>query len=191
MPVHWQVFLNERLGKSLSTGTLWGIAALAFVAVYREILEMVLFYETLWLQSGTAMPIVLGASFAAIALFAAGWTMFRIGARLPLRRFFQANGFLMFALALTFAGKGVTALQEAGWIDVTFIGVPRVDWLGIYPTAQSIGTQLVVLCMGAFWLTFMTYRKPPYCKTVRESVTVHVHPIVGTRSFIRLTNRRP
>ncbi len=157
--MHWQAFLNKRLGKSLSTGTLWGIAALAFVAAYREILEMVLFYETLWLQSGTLTPIVLGASFAAVALFAAGWVMFRIGARLPLRLFFQANSLLMFALALTFAGKGVSALQEAGWIDVTFISVPRIDWLGIYPTAQSVGAQLAILCMGGFWLILMSRHK--------------------------------
>lgn len=155
---HWQSFLNERLGKSLSTGTLWGIAALSFVAVYREILETVLFYETLWLQSGAAMPLILGALIAVLALVAAGWIVFRIGARLPLRRFFQANGMLMFALALIFAGKGVVALQEAGWIRVTFVGVPRIDWLGIYPTAQSIGTQLAIMGIGAFWLIFLSRR---------------------------------
>ncbi len=157
--VHWQAFLNERLGKSLSTGTLWGIAALSFIAVYREILETVLFYETLWLQSGTAMPLVFGALLAALALVAAGWIVFRIGARLPLRRFFQANGVLMFGLALIFAGKGVVALQEAGWISVTFVSVPRIDWLGIYPTAQSVGTQLAVACIGAIWLSFLSRRK--------------------------------
>lgn len=155
----WHAFLNERLGRSLSTGTLWGIAALAFIAVYREILETVLFYETLWLQSGTAMPLVMGASIASLALVAAGWIVFRIGARLPLRRFFQANGVLMFVLALIFAGKGVTAFQEAGWIGVTFIGVPRIDWLGIYPTAQSVGSQLVLMCIGGISLVLLSQRK--------------------------------
>jgi len=162
---HWQSFLNERLGKSLTTGTLWGIAALSFIAVYREILETVLFYETLWLQSRDATPILAGASLAAIALVVVGWLVFRIGARLPLRRFFQANSVLMFVLAIVFIGKGVTALQEAGWVGVSFVAVPRIDWLGIYPTAQSVGAQIAILCIGALWLTVLSRQKTEFGKS--------------------------
>lgn len=148
----WQSFLNERLGRSLSRGTLWGIAGLAFIAVYREILETVLFYETLWLQSARALPLIAGAAVAGVGLIALGWLVFRIGARLPLRQFFQANGVLMFVLAVVFAGKGITALQEAGWVAVTFVRLPRVDWLGLYPTWQSAGAQAAVFAIGAAWL---------------------------------------
>lgn len=156
---HWQAFLKERLGKSLTTGTLWGIAGLSFIAVYREILETVLFYETLWLQSGDATPLLTGAVLAALALVVVGWLVFRIGARLPLRQFFQVNSVLMFVLALIFVGKGVVALQEAGWIGARFIAVPRIDWLGIYPTAQSVGAQLAILGIAAIWLTLLSHRK--------------------------------
>jgi high-affinity iron transporter len=148
----WQSFLNERLGRSLSTGALWGVAGLSFIAVYREILETALFYETLWLQSADALPLISGAAVAALGLIALAWLVFHLGARLPLRRFFQANGALMFALAIVFAGKGVSALQEAGWIAVTFVNLPRVDWLGLYPTAQSAGIQSVIFVTGMAWL---------------------------------------
>jgi high-affinity iron transporter len=147
----WQSFLNERLGRSLSTGALWGVAGLSFIAVYREILETALFYETLWLQSADALPLISGATVAALGLIALGWLVFRLGARLPLRQFFQVNGVLMFALAIVFAGKGVSALQEAGWIAVTFVNLPRVDWLGLYPTAQSAGIQAVIFVIGVTW----------------------------------------
>lgn len=157
--VHWQAFLRERLGRNLSTGTLWGIAALAFVAVYREILETVLFYETLWLQSGKPLPLISGATSAVIALIVAGWLVFRVGARLPLRRFFQFNGALMFVLAFIFTGKGIMALQEAGWIGATFIRVPRIDWLGIYPTIQTVGTQIAIVCVSTLGL-IVQRRKP-------------------------------
>ncbi len=157
----WQAFLNERLGRSMSTGTLWGITALSFVAVYREVLETVLFYETLWLQSGSATPLVSGALVAVIGLIAIVWVVFRIGARLPLRLFFQANSALMFVLAFIFAGKGVAALQEAGWVAATFIDIPRIEWLGIYPTAQTIGVQLSLCTIGGFWLLLQLRRKKP------------------------------
>ena len=148
----WQAFLNKRLGNRLSAGALWGVAGLSFIAVYREILETVLFYETLWLQSGLLLPLVAGAAIAVTALLGLGWLVFRIGARLPLRQFFQFNGILMFVLAIVFAGKGVSALQEAGLIDVTFISLPRIDWLGLYPTLQSAGAQVFILIVGAIWL---------------------------------------
>lgn len=148
----WQSFLNKRLGNSLSAGALWGVAGLSFIAVYREILETVLFYETLWLQSGLLLPLVAGAAVAVAALLGLGWLVFRIGTRLPLRQFFQFNGMLMFVLAIVFCGKGVSALQEAGLVNVTFIGLPRVDWLGLYPTMQSAGAQFFILIAGAIWL---------------------------------------
>jgi len=150
----WQSFLNDRLGHSLSRGALWGVAGLSFIAVYREILETALFYETLWLQSALAMPLIAGAATAGIGLIALGWLVFRLGAKLPLRQFFQFNGVLMFALAVVFAGKGVSALQEAGWIATTFVNLPRIDWLGLYPTTQSAGAQFAVIVIGAIWLFF-------------------------------------
>lgn len=156
----WQAFLQERLGRSLSKGASWGVAGLAFIAVYREILETALFYESLWLQSARALPLIAGAATAVLGLIALGWLVFRMGARLPLRQFFQINGALMFALAVVFAGKGIRALQEAGWVDVTFISLPRVDWLGLYPTAQSAGVQLTMIVVGAMLLWSGSRRAP-------------------------------
>lgn len=148
----WQSFLNENLGRSLSKGALWGVTCLSFIAVYREFLETALFYETLWLQSAQARPLIAGAATAVLGLITLSWLVFRAGTRLPLRRFFQFNGALMFALSVVFAGKGVIALQEAGWLAATFVNFPRIDWLGLYPTMQSLGMQSAILAVGAIWL---------------------------------------
>jgi high-affinity iron transporter len=43
------------------------------------------------------------------------------------------------------AGKGVAALQEAGWLPVSLFDGPRIDLLGIHPTVQGIAMQLLVL----------------------------------------------
>nr|MBA3563720.1 FTR1 family protein [Gammaproteobacteria bacterium] len=137
LAARWQAFLRERIGRSLSTGALWGIAGLAFIAVYREILETMLFYQALWLQSARPAPLLGGAAVAALCLVVLGWLVFRVGARLPLRQFFRVNGILMFGLAVIFAGKGVAALQEAGMLPARLIDFPRIDLLGIYPTVQS------------------------------------------------------
>jgi high-affinity iron transporter len=63
-------------------------------------------------------------------------------ARLPLRQLFSFTGILMLALAVVFAGKGVAALQEAGYIPINAVSFPRIDVLGIYPNLQGLLLQL-------------------------------------------------
>ena len=43
------------------------------------------------------------------------------------------------------AGKGVGALQEAGTVGVTPLAwVPRIPVLGLFPTVEAFGAQLVM-----------------------------------------------
>ncbi len=74
----------------------------------------------------------------------------RYSARMPLRQFFSVTGILMFVLALVFAGKGIAALQEAGYIPVTPVSFPRIDLLGIYPNLQGLSLQLGLLLLALF-----------------------------------------
>ncbi|MGH8063013.1 MAG: hypothetical protein ACREO7_13470, partial [Pseudoxanthomonas sp.] len=41
-------------------------------------------------------------------------------------------------------GKGVAALQEAGWVPLALVSAPRIEWLGVYPSWQSLLAQLAV-----------------------------------------------
>jgi high-affinity iron transporter len=45
----WQNYIKSSL---VSGGGRFGFALLAFFSVYRELFEVILFYETLWLQAG-------------------------------------------------------------------------------------------------------------------------------------------
>ena len=47
-------------------------------------------------------------------------------------------------LAVVLVGKGMAALQEAGWVAQGLITAPRIDWLGVYPSWQSLLAQLIV-----------------------------------------------
>lgn len=51
-------------------------------------------------------------------------------------------------------GKGVSALQEAGWLPVDrMAGVIRLDFLGICPTVLRLSAQVVMAALLAigFW----------------------------------------
>jgi high-affinity iron transporter len=97
----------------------------------------------LWLQvSGAAYAAVIGgATLAALALAVIVWMILRFGVRLPLRQLFLATAVIMVALAIVLAGDGVMSLQEAGKVGMRTLPLPRIEWLGIYPTVQGLAVQ--------------------------------------------------
>lgn len=147
----WNDFLQARMQAALDRRALWTLTLLAFLAVYREVFETVLFYQALWSQAGagSGRAVIGGASVAVVMLLVVTWLLARFGLRLPLRQLFLAGGYLMVALAVIFAGKGVAAMQEAGQVPLTGVGDLQIGWLGIYPTAETVGIQLLLLLAGA------------------------------------------
>jgi high-affinity iron transporter len=73
--------------------------------------------------------------------------VFRVlGVRLPIRPFFLVTGALLYAMSVVFVGKGVHELQEAGVLGVTNVpSVPRIDFLGIFPTLETLLAQGVLI----------------------------------------------
>ncbi len=90
-----------------------GFAVLAFFSVYRELFEVILFYETLWLQAGPAGhdAVLAGGATALVLLVGLAWVILRGSAKLPLSMFFGINAALLCALSVVFAGHGVKALH--------------------------------------------------------------------------------
>jgi high-affinity iron transporter len=146
----WNQFIARHMGGAMGARAVWMLAGVTFLAVYREAFETVLFYETLFAQEGPggATALVAGALAAALALLVIGVAIFRYGMRLPLGPFFAASAILMAILAVVFAGQGIAALQEAGTIDADAIAFPRIEWLGIYPTLQTLAAQALALAIA-------------------------------------------
>ncbi len=152
---NWQYFIEREASKAVSSGALWGLTGLAFIAVYREVFETILFYQALWSQTSSAgkQSVLYGFGSGALLLVAAGIAISIYSARLPIRQFFMLSGILMFGLAFVLAGKGVGALQEAGWIGAHPVNFVSIDFLGIHPYLESLALQGLILFIGAgYWL---------------------------------------
>lgn len=151
----WQRYVREKLSRALSARSAWLLLLLAFVVVYREVFETILFFIALW-SEGSSLPVIAGGAAGAAALAIIAWALLRYSRRLPITQFFSLSSILIAVLAVVLAGKGVAALQEAGLVDIwPMPGVPRVAWLGLYPTRESVFLQLAtaaVLLVG-FWYT--------------------------------------
>ncbi len=147
----WQGWLDSRFRSALSTGSLVSLSVVSFVAVYRESLETALFYQALWAQASDGRTVLLGMGAGAVLLAFLAVGIFRFGLRLPMQHFFAASSFLLYALAIVLAGHGVAALQEAGWVPVTWVRGVRIEWLGVHPTAEGLALQglLLVAALGA------------------------------------------
>jgi high-affinity iron transporter len=147
----WQRYIREKVGQALSRKSAWFLFLLAFVAVYREVFETILFFAALSADGRVgALLAGAGAGLALLALIAV--LMLRFSRKLPIAKFFSYSSALIAVLAVVLAGKGVAALQEAGLMGVLPVSwAPRIDILGLHPTVQGLvaqGATLAVLLVG-------------------------------------------
>jgi high-affinity iron transporter len=147
----WQRYIREKVGHALSKKSGWFLFSLAFIAVYREVFETILFFAALS-GEGRVPALVAGGAAGVAVLALIALLMLRFSRTLPIGKFFSYSSALIAVLAVVLAGKGVAALQEAGLLGVTPVGwAPRLSMLGLYPTLQGLLVQaatLAVLAVG-------------------------------------------
>lgn len=145
----WQTFVKGHVTAALGKRTLWAMAGIAFLAVYREFFEVILFYETLMAQAGPSgqRAVMLGILAALVLLALLGTAILKFSVRLPIGPFFTVTAGLLALMAVVFAGNGVAALQEAGVLKATFVKFVNVPVLGIHATAQGLTMQGIVLVL--------------------------------------------
>lgn len=160
----WNAFVQGRMEQALSTGSGLALGTVAFLAVYREGFETILFYKALLTSAepggagagAGAGPVVGGVAVGAVTLVAVYIAINQFGLRVPLKPFFAITGAMLYYMAFVFAGKGIAELQEAGLVKTSVVAwAPRIPVLGIYPTVQSLALQgllIVLLLFAVVWL---------------------------------------
>ncbi|HEU5481609.1 MAG TPA: cytochrome c/FTR1 family iron permease, partial [Sphingomicrobium sp.] len=141
----WQRYLREKVGRALSKSSAWFLFFLAFIAVYREVFETILFFAAISAQGQTG-ALVGGAVAGLVVLAVIALAMLRFSRKLPIGKFFAYSSALIAVLAVVLTGKAVAALQEAGLLGITPLGgAPRIEILGLYPTVEGIAAQALML----------------------------------------------
>ena len=165
----WQRYIQGKVKSALATGNAVALGGAAFLAVYREGTETVLFYKALIDSAvGALTPVLAGFAAGALGLVVVYVLYMRLGARLPVRRFFLVTSGLLYYLAVVFAGKGVAELQGAGWVSTTIVPwMPRIDFLGVYPTVETLAAQGVLLLCVVYALV-VTLRRARHHQAATE-----------------------
>ena len=107
--------LESGVHKAAFEGGKRGLFALAFLAVFREGIELALFLVASIFASDVQQTLI-GAFLGLGTAILLGWSLFATTVRLDLRRFFQATGFLLILFAAGLVAHGVHEFNEAGVI---------------------------------------------------------------------------
>jgi high-affinity iron transporter len=147
----WASYIEGKAQAAITKGSMFSLAFAAFLAVFREGAETILFYQALLagVETYTSM-IWLGLGLGSVALVVIYILIRALSVKLPLKPFFLGTGALLFLMSVTFTGNGIKELQEGNVIPATPLpGIPSVDILGLYPTMETFIPQAALLAVTA------------------------------------------
>lgn len=174
--VKWQKYIKSKVDGALDAGNVYTLGFAAFLAVFREGAETVLFYQALYSSAGGGASYILGGFSIGVVILTGIFLAFRYGAvKIPLAPFFAVTSTLLYYLAFTFAGKGVLELQEAGLVSTTPVKIiPAVSFIGLYPSLEGISVQLLMVLAMLVAVVWSFLLKPYLEREKRLREIVHI-----------------
>lgn len=162
----WNAFIKDKIDSSVGKNNYLALGFVAFLAVFREGAETILFYQALIGGSAGQMNAIWTGIAIALVVLAIVYCLIRLASiRLPLGLFFGTTAFFLFGMAFVFTGQGILELQVSGLIHTTKLERwPMISWLGIFPTVESISGQAAVVALipvGWIWLKFKEKKSQP------------------------------
>lgn len=151
----WNKYIEGQVETSAEKGSVFTLGFTAFLAVYREGAEVILFYQPL-LDDDESMKMMWGGFAVGCVVLAVVFIAIRfLSVKLPLRPFFLGTSILMFIMSVSFLGSGIKELIEGDVITMTTSDtltnlIPSNDFfdvLGIYPCWQTLIPQLILITL--------------------------------------------
>jgi high-affinity iron transporter len=151
-PRAWQGYLKQQADKvaSADRGGL-AAAALAFLAVFREGAETILFIHALAKsEGGWSFPLIAGLILAGAALVMLFFAINLLAHRLPLRPVFVVTSAMLFLMAIKFIGDAIQEFQEQLILpyDQVKTGGQWLLALGLNPTIEALTAQAIVIALA-------------------------------------------
>ncbi|MDR1085399.1 MAG: FTR1 family iron permease [Deltaproteobacteria bacterium] len=153
----WKRYIESKVQSAVSSGSALALGAAAFLAVFREGAETILFYQGILNEAGPERAMVwVGFAVGCVGLVIIFMIIRHGTMKLPLKPFFLGTSILMFIMAISFAGGGIKELQEGDALGVTeWAFMPTIDILGVYPTMETTVPQIVLLALTVFSIWFI------------------------------------
>jgi high-affinity iron transporter len=149
-PRGWQDYLAAKADHALAQDTGLAVATLAFLAVFREGAETVLFINTLaTTEGGWSVGLFGGLAAATAGLVVLFYFINMIAQRIPLRPLFIITSAFLFVMGIKFIGEAIQEFQEQAMIGVTDApGGTFLTAIGFNPTLEALSIQLLVVLLA-------------------------------------------
>ena len=144
----WSRYIDGKVQSSVETGSAFALAFTAFLSVFREGAEVVLFYQPMLTEANADM-VWIGFAVGCVVLVFVYLAITKLSIRLPLKVFFTATSILMAVMCVAFLGSAVKEFAEGGVFDVT-LNVPFIpdsealQVFGIYPYLETLIPQVIL-----------------------------------------------
>ena len=144
----WQRYIKQKSTAALAQGSLFGLALLSFLAIFREGAETALFYLGIGPSISTS-DLLIGLGLGLVLLVGLGFLLIVVGLRIPMGPFFTVASILVFFLCFKFLGTGVHALQTAKVLPVhSETWLPSNDFFGMYSSWETTLVQALLLAVA-------------------------------------------
>ena len=145
----WNHYIQSKVESSITKGSAMALVFSSFLAVAREGAELIIFFQGMRDNISNNPAYMWGGLACAIVVLAIVYVLItKMSVKLPLKPFFTATSILMFALCVSFIGKGVSELQEADLIGRTIIPWMNgftIEILGIYDRVETLLPQVILI----------------------------------------------
>ncbi len=137
--------LRANAAGALAEGSIWGLVAMAFVAVIREGIETAVFLLAAFQASGDATSAGIGALLGIVLAVLIGWGIYRGGVRLNLNRFFRLTSAVLVLVAAGLVASAIHTAHEANWLNQLQQHALDLSWL-VHP--GSVLSSLLTGMLG-------------------------------------------
>ncbi|WP_413283672.1 FTR1 family iron permease [Vibrio sp. MA40-2] len=150
----WKRFLQKHTTNALTAGSFFSLAALSFLAVFREGAETILFYAGI-LPKIEFSQFILGIVIAIGVLAVVTITILKTSVKLPTPVIFKIFTWLVYFLAFKMLGVSIHALQLTSSINIHVLNyLPTINFIGFYPTIETVIAHLVyvlIILASIYW----------------------------------------
>jgi high-affinity iron transporter len=172
----WQSYITQKMKTAVSTGSAFALGGVAFLSVYREGFETVLFYKALYLYAGDGTEGIIPGFLVGCAVLGVVYYLINMaGVKVPIKWFFAFTSVFLYYMAFTFMGKGLHELQMGQALSMTPAQfAPEISWLGMYPTWETVIGQGVLVLAYIFALVYTFGIKPEVEQQELKKETSHI-----------------
>lgn len=143
----WNRYISKQMGNAISSGSVFAMASVSFLSVFREGAETLVFYAGIAPKMATSQ-FILGIILALIILAVIAIVLFKASGKIAIHKLFAVATVLIYVLAFKIIGVSLHTLQLRDSVPTTIVdGLPVISFIGFYPTVETIIGQAILLVL--------------------------------------------